>query len=188
MRRARPVTAAALLAVGVLSLLLWSWTRGNEALPYTTGAAPPAAAHVTRDAQYSLAIPGGVHALLARGAPAGAGSSALTLTCSWTGSDTAPEPLTLTPENTDTKATNTIARFAAPTTGDIRVSCANWGAVYIPDADNRPTDWAGFWIAVSCLTLPLGAAVWMSVAYEAYRRRPASAAELDETADSVDAA
>jgi hypothetical protein len=165
----RTVLAAVLLLVGIVALAGGNLLRSHESLPYSSDAPPPQAAQVTRDQTYSLAVPGGVKALVGRGADTQSGDSQVALLCTWTLGSSTPQPLALTAEDVDTKATNTIARFVAPVSGGIRVACSGWGPVYIPDADNRATDWSGVLVLLSCVTLTLGMALGLSAAYAASR-------------------
>lgn len=187
MGRTRAAVAAVLLLVGIVTLAGGDLLRSQQSLPYAPDAAPPQPAQVTRGQTYSLAVPGGVNALIARGAATRSSDSQVAVECTWTRGSSTPQPLTLTAENADTKATNTIAHFVAPVTGAIRVACSGWGPVYIPDSDNRATDWSGVLILLSCVILTLGVALGLSAAYVASRLRASVAAEDGRGDDERDA-
>ena len=163
----RIATSAALgvglLLAGVLSLGLWRVLSGGENLPFADGAAHPPAAHVTEGDTYSLAAPGGVRALIAHGVY-GEPQGTLNLECQWSLGRAPSQALNVSAELTDTKAETTVARFVAPVTGSIRVTCANWGAMFIPDADNAPADTAGWLLVASTVLLAAGAAFALSAA------------------------
>ncbi len=76
----------------------------------------------------------------------GPSGGALQLTCDWSVGGSQPETLSVNPENTDTKAQTTVARFDAPITGEIRVTCANWGPVFVSDADDVSADTSGWFL------------------------------------------
>ncbi len=151
----RVAVAAALLLIGLASWGLWRVLSGTEDLPFAQSASPPTSAHVTKDKTYSLAVPGGVRAMLAHGVPLANSNSGQTLAlhCSWSPGAGETRTLALSPENSETKAENTIAHFDAPITGDIHVDCDGWGAVFIPDADNRPSDSSGWALVLAIITL-----------------------------------
>lgn len=169
--RVRAIVAAIALAVGVIALLGSLVSARHENLPYSAAAAAPRPAHVTSGRTYSLALPGGVTALTEHGVQTQSNGTQVALECTWTADGSAPQPLTLTAEAVDTKATNTVAHFSAPITGVIQASCAGWGAVYVPDADDRPTDVSGFMVVIACVALTLGLALALSASYDARGRR-----------------
>jgi hypothetical protein len=160
----RATTAALLLLVGLAALGLWRVLSGSEALPYSDGSAPPASVQVTQDNTYSLAVPGGVRAMLAHGVPTAAsqsGSRLISLQCTLTGAGTGTQSLTVSAESTSTKAENTVGHFVAPVTGRVHVDCAGWGAMFVPDSDNRPTDWSGWALLVAVIALTIGG--WLAL-------------------------
>jgi hypothetical protein len=182
----RAIIAVVLLLLGLASLGVWKIASGNENLPYDAGATPPAAVHVTKDQQYSLAVPGGVRAMLARGVPtkSESGQTDISLECTWSDTSatgTSGAALTVSSESTSTKAENTVGHFTAPVTGDIQVACAGWGAMFVPDSDNRPTDWAGVAVLIAIVTLTVGAALGLTELRLATRRR--GPVEDEEDAD-----
>lgn len=154
---------AGLLLAGLLCLGLWRVLSGTENLSFTDGAAAPPPAHVTEGETYSLAVPGGVRAMIAHGVY-GAPAGQLSLSCDWSIGASLPQSLSVTPENTETKAETTVARFDAPVTGSLRVTCANWGAVFVPDADNVAADTSGWLLLLSVVTLTAGVAFALSAA------------------------
>ena len=122
---------------------------------------------MTKDVTYSLAVPGGVHAMLAQGVPSRltTGQEVLALQCTWssTGADgTSGLALDVTAESTTTKAEDTVGQFVAPISGRIHVDCAGWGAMFVPDSKDRPYDWAGLALLVAVIALTVGAALGLS--------------------------
>ncbi len=182
-RRSRSVLATALIVLGVLGLIGWKLASGNEALPYANSAAPPASVEVTRGHTYSIAVPGGVDAMLAGGIPA-ASDGTLALTCSYA-TGQASTPLNVSAESTGTKAENTVGHFVAPLTGPISVSCDGWGAVFVPDSDDRPTDWAGWALLLGVVALSVGAALALSVAYRRWAKLTGEPSDPPEEGDQV---
>jgi hypothetical protein len=189
----RVVVATALLLVGLASFGLWRVLSGNEDLPFAAGATAPTSVHVTRDNDYMLAVPGGVKAMLARGVPSADanGTQTLSLDCTWSLRSGDQESLTVSPESTSTKATNTVGRFTAPVTGNVRINCSRWGAMFVPDADNRSSDTSGWTLLVAIITLTVGAGLGLSelrLAWESGRAWRGSAAdgEDDEVERFVD--
>jgi hypothetical protein len=162
-RPSRVSLATGLIVLGLLGLVLWKVASASEALPYSNDAAPPASVEVTRGHTYSLAVPGGADAMVAAGIRA-SGSGSLALTCRYASAG-APRLLQVSPEATGTKAENTVARFVAPLSGRISVSCDGWGAVFVPDSDDRPTDWSGWALLVGVGALSVGAGLALSAAH-----------------------
>ena len=139
----------------------------SQSLPFDDGAAPPSSVAVTKDATYSLAVPGGVKAMIAHGVPTRltTGSEVLALQCTWssTGVDgTSGLALSVTAEATNTKAEDTVGRFYGPITGRIRVDCAGWGAMFVPDSNDRPFDWSGLALLVAVIALTVGVTAALS--------------------------
>jgi hypothetical protein len=176
-----------LLLAGIFSLGLWRVLSGSENLPFADGAANPPAAHVTEGDTYSLAVPGGVRALIAHGVY-GDPQGALTLECQWSVGHVPPQVLDVNAERTDTKAETTVGRFTAPVTGSIRVTCSNWGAVFVPDADGAASDTAGWLLVASTVLLTAGVACALSAARTASLQRSRWPGEDDEVEGFVDGA
>lgn len=180
----RGAAGAGLLLAGLLCLALWRVLSGTENLAFTHGAATPPLAQVTRGDTYSLAVPGGARAMIAHGVYGQPGGT-LSLSCDWSLGGSPPESLELTPENTDTKAETTVARFVAPVTGDIRVTCANWGPVFVPDADNVAADTSGWFLVAAVITLTAGVGFALSAARE-LSSRPRRTGEDEQVERFVD--
>lgn len=182
--------AAALLLVGLAGFSLWRLVSGSEDLPFADGASPPSAL-VTNDHSYSLAVRGGVRAMLAHGVPTAGGSSdrLISLQCTWRSQNTENQALSVSAERISTKAENTVGHFVAPIGGRIHVDCDGWGTMFIPDSDDRAVDIAGWALLVAVLTLTAGGAVALSLlrtTWEHSRRLP-KADEDDEIEGFVDA-
>lgn len=166
------VAAVALLA-GVVCLALWRLVGATERQPYAPDAQPRRSVMVTQGQAYSIAVPGGVPALLAAGVPMTTGQSQQSpdLECDWTSDGGAAESLKVTPESTSTKATNLVGSFAAPISGRITVDCQHWGTVFVPDADDAPGDRSGWLLLASTVLLFAGGAAAMSSGWAAVSRR-----------------
>ncbi|HZZ95729.1 MAG TPA: hypothetical protein VFE19_01850 [Jatrophihabitantaceae bacterium] len=188
----RVAISAALLLIGLASWGLWRVLSGTEDLPFAQSASPPTSAHVTKDKTYSLAVPGGVRAMVARGVPLANSNSGQTLAlhCSWSPGAGETRTLELSPESSDTKAENTIGHFDSPITGALHVDCDGWGAVFIPDADNRPADASGWALVLATITLTIGAGLGLSALRTTWERAQQSPTsdEYDEIEGSVDVA
>lgn len=176
------VAAVALLLIGLGSFGLWRVLSGNEDLPFAEGATPPTTVHVTRDHDYMLAVPGGVKAMLARGVPSADanGAQTISLDCTWSLRSGDEESLTVSPESTSTKATNTVGHFTAPVTGNVRINCSRWGAMFVPDADNRSSDTSGWALLIAIIALTVGAGLGLSELRLAWERGRSSATDGED--------
>lgn len=188
----RAAVAVVLLLIGLAAWGLWRVLSGSENLPYTDGAAGAPSAHVTRGNTYSLAVPGGIAAMQARGVPIrNTGSSdVISLDCTWTSGGSAVSAPEVQPESSDSKAENTVGRFQAPVTGMLRVTCSGWGAMYIPDSDNRTADLSGWALIIAVVALSIGAPLGLSALRNSVERQRALRAsdEQDEVQGYVDVA
>ena len=178
---ARPSAAAVvLIALGFVALALSRIAAGSEHHAYSSGTLPPRSFHLTAGTTYHLSVRGGVNEL-AKTANVSAPS------CSWTSGGAASQPLTVTPENADTKATNVVASFIAPFTGDLQIECIGWPATFVDDADDTGTDWAGWFLFVGSAALAAGVPLALSAARMRQRRSAAARArEDDEVEGGVD--
>ncbi len=156
------------LLVGLALLGAWRVIGGSQNLPFDNGATPPSSVAVTAGKTYSLAVPGGVPAMLARGVPTRVldEQTVINLQCTWSnaadGSGPAgidDQPLSVSPEAVGTKAETTVAHFVAPRTGQLRVYCSGWGAMFVPDSNDRAHDWAGLALLLATILLTIGAAL-----------------------------
>jgi hypothetical protein len=179
----RVAVAAALVLIGLASFGAWRVLSGSEDLPFADGATPPSSALVTKDKTYSLAVPGGVRAMLAGGVPVAAanGNQTISLQCTWaTGDTTDAQTLTVAAESTSTKAENTVGHFDAPITGRIHVNCDGWGAMFIPDSEDRSADWSGWALLIAIITLTVGGALALSELRLVWERAHASRTDRDD--------
>ncbi len=166
----RAVAAVVALLLGLAMLGVWRVVSGNQDLPFDKGATPPSSVQVTKGRSYTLAVPGGVPALIAHGMPTRStgDQQVVALECTWSPSSAqqagsgARSPLTVQPETVGTKAENDVGRFFAPITGRIGVDCAGWGPVFVPNSDDRPHDWAGTALLLATILLTVGAALALS--------------------------
>lgn len=174
------------LLLGLVCLGLWRVVSGAENLPYTEGATPAATVKVTEGKTYSLAVPGGTRALLARGVPSSSGNAVLP-DCVWSIGNSGAQSLTVTAEAVDTKAVNTFGHFEAPISGRLHISCARWGTVFVPDSDDRPSDAAFWYLTLSVLLLSVGLPLTLALLRAAFAARSAvSSDEDDELQEYVD--
>src|SRR4051812_24004783 len=120
---ARSVIATVLVLIALLCFGAWRVLSGTADLPYDDSASPPANSRVTADRTYSLAVPGGVRTLEARGVPTAVtnGNETLSLHCTYTSTDDQNQSLSVSSESTGTKAENVVAHFVAPVSGAIHV-------------------------------------------------------------------
>jgi hypothetical protein len=180
----RGVVGVVLVLVGLACFGLWRVLSGTGNQPWDKGASAPPSAQVTAGGTYSLAVPGGVPAMLARGVPVAqnGGNQTISLQCWWSPVAGERQSLDVSPESADTKAENTVGHFTAPRTGPLHVDCDGWGAMFIPDADNRPADVAGWVLLAAILTLTVGAGLGLSAARTAWQRRSSLPADDDDLA------
>lgn len=148
-RATRGALAAVALLVGVTCAgLAWVFAA-TESHAYAHGPAPRSV-HLTSGRQYLLSVPGGYRALAKR---ANVDTPQCTYTPESAGGDAAVLSLAVQPFGADTKATNAVASFVAPATGEVRIDCLGWGAVYVDDADDSGFDVSTLLIAVASIAL-----------------------------------
>ena len=181
-----PGMATGLLLLGLLSLALWRVLSGTEHQAFAKGATPAESYQVTAGKTYSLAVPGGVPALLNHGIQEVSGKSGtvLGLSCEWSVDGSANQILAISPESLDTKAETDVASFTSPVTGDLRVTCDGWGRMFVADADKGSADPSGYFLLLSIAALTLGGAMALSIGYSASLAREA-AADADDEDDSL---
>ena len=176
----RAVAAVVALLVGLAMLGLWRVVSGSQNLPFDKGAIAPSSVQVTKGHSYTLAVPGGVPAMIAHGMPTRStgDQQIVALECTWSaagstadssvgsagtsGLGTARSPLTVQAEAVGTKAEDDVGRFYAPITGRIQVDCAGWGPMFVPNSDDRAHDWAGTALLLATILLTVGGALALS--------------------------
>ncbi len=151
----KAVAAAVLLAVGLVLAALYRIVGVSEQHAYAPGAQPANSVRITAGRTYQLSVPGGATALHKRGIGSG------TLQCEWSSNGSASQVLAVTTESSD-KATNTVATFTGPFTGEIHVDCLGWGTMFVDDADDASFDLAGLFLLLSILALGVGAGLGLS--------------------------
>lgn len=142
--------AIALLILGLACAALFRVLAGTEHHSYSSGAVAPQTWHLTQGKVYQLAVPGGVRALERRGIDVTAPR------CTYAPTGAPVRSLSVTAEGSGTKATNVLATFVAPESGDIHVDCLGWGALFIDDADSATADLSGWMLVASVLALTGG--------------------------------
>lgn len=181
MRRERArTTRGALAAVALLvavscGSLAWIFAA-TESHAYAHGPAPQTV-HLTSGHQYLLSVPGGYRALVKR-ANVQAPQCTYTLESAAGGATTLP--LAVDPFGADTKATNAVGVFVAPTTGEARVECLGWGAVYVDDADDSGVDVSTLLVAVASVALLAAIGLGLSALRGLLAEARASAREDEE--------
>ena len=156
------VTGTVLVLVGFLSWALYAVQSGREAHAYTAGDAPPAYVQVTAGHTYRISIAGGVKRETQLGVQAS------TLQCTAAAPGQAPGALSVTPEQTGTKATDQIGSFDATFSGQVHIECDRVGPVYVDNATDAGFDWSGLWLVLASLALVIGLPLTLS----AVRRLP----------------
>jgi hypothetical protein len=148
-RATRAALAAVALLVGVTCAgLAWVFAT-TESHAYAHGPAPQSV-HVSSGHHYLLSVPGGYRALVNR---ANVQAPQCTYTPDSADGSAATLPLAVEPFGGDTKATNAVAAFVAPTTGEVHVECLGWGAVFVDDADDSGFDVYTLLVAVASVAL-----------------------------------
>jgi hypothetical protein len=153
----RAAAATALIVAGLLFAALYRIVGATEHHSFTAGAVAPSSAHVTIDHDYTLSLPGGVKGLQADHVDVN------TAHCEWSVGGAGSQALTVTVAGAGTKATNVVATFVAPYTGDIHVDCLGWGPMFIDDADDAQGDRAGWLLLLTTITLTVGVALGLAV-------------------------
>jgi hypothetical protein len=158
----RRLSAAAVGAIGVALVILglgaWALSRliaGNESHSYARGE-PPYSVQVTARQHYAIAVRGGVRTELQ------AGLEPTALTCSASSPRLGSISLAVQAEKADTKAINQIGTFVAPISAALHVDCAGLGTVFVDDAADASTDWAGVAVLLATVLLGLGAPLGLS--------------------------
>jgi hypothetical protein len=149
--------AAALVIAGLVLAGLYRIVAGTQSHAFSPGAQPPTGIHVTTGHTYEISVPGGVQALRDHGVDPGA------LQCSWSSRGSGSQLLQVAASGLETKATNVIATFTAPVTGELTIECAGWGPVFVDDADSTPADTAGWILLLAVIALATGGALGVSV-------------------------
>lgn len=175
-RSRRAAWGTGLLLIGLLSLGMWRVLSGSEHQAFAKGASPAQSYRVTTGNEYSLAVPGGVPALLKHGIPQVSGQNGLSLglSCEWSVNGSATQALSLTVEAIGTKAETTVAHFNSPVSANISVTCDGWGRMFIPDAESGSSDPAGYFLLLSIIALTAGAGLALSAGYTASLARAAA--------------
>jgi hypothetical protein len=140
--------------------------HGSERLSYG-GGEPPAYVHLTAGRTYQLAVRGGIDAMDDEGI------EQASIPCTVTFADGSPGGnLELTAEGADSRATNVFATFTSRVTGQVRIECADIGAVYVDDADDASRDLSFLYLALCSIALTAGVGLLMSVLRGSGRRAP----------------
>ena len=166
-----------LLVLAVACVGGYRVVSSNEHHAYAASGVPAVSSQVTTGQTYFLSVPGGVNAL------AKAGVDANHLQCQWSAPGSGAQLLAVVPLGTSTKATDAIATFLGPYTGPIAVTCVGWGAVFIDDAADASTDYAGMLLLLATIAFTIG--VPLALAGLHGRRRSAGAPGEDEEVERL---
>lgn len=148
--------AVALVVAGLVLLAAFALLKGTEDHAYASGS-PPTQVEVTAGRTYSLALPGGVTQVArALGDPSA-------LACTITPDGEAGRQLAVAPVAFDTRALHQIASFVAPVSGRVAIGCQSLPRVYVDDADDTGTDWAGVSLLLATICLTVGLPLLLSV-------------------------
>jgi len=168
------------LVLTLLGLGLWVLYRvqaGTEAHSFTPDSVAPRTVQLTAGHQYHLSIPGGVHVEPSLGVE----PSLLACTIAPTGG--AAAPLSLSAEDSGSKATNQIASFVAPYSGRVHIACTGLPQVFVDDADDVGGDLSGLWLVLATISLAIGLPMTLSALRGSGRRpRPASGPAWSDSA------
>jgi hypothetical protein len=180
----RGIIGALLLVIGLVCCIAYRVTSGSEHHAFSAGAQPPDSVHLTAGNSYQLSVRGGVKALESRGA------NLTAPVCEWSVGGSASQALTVSPESDQTKATNVVATFIAPYTGNLHIDCSGWGGVYVDDADDSAGDTAGWLLVLGVITLTIGVGLGLSGLRASMQRESArrSARYHDQVETFVDVA
>ena len=150
------IISGGLLLSSIAFLGLWQIADDSQNHAYNRGAVPPTMVALTAGKQYQISTAGGPEALAARH------TNTLKDACTWTEGGSAPQTLALTPVASDSRSTHVVATFIAPASGDLHIACPVWGAVWVDDADDAPTDLAGLFLLLGVITLTSGVILGLS--------------------------
>lgn len=153
---ARAAAATGLIIAAVLFGALYRIVSGTEHHAFAKGAVALNSAHLTIGKTYTLSTAGGVKDLMARGVDVNAAQ------CEWSVSGSASQALAVVPAGPGTKATNVVATFVAPYTGDIHVDCLGWGPMFLDNADTTSGDYAGWLLLLATIALTGGVVLGMA--------------------------
>jgi hypothetical protein len=170
-RRSPGAVLAFGVVIVVLAMVFFAAARlvaGSQRHAYDRRATPPPTYHLSAGRTYQLSSADSVKTLIGRGA-----LNKDTLSCSTVSTDGVQQPLTIDSTITDDRSLHLFATFRSAITGDVHVTCASIGDVFVDDADDAATDWSGALVLLSTLLGVLGVIVMMSGAY-AYQNPRAS--------------
>ena len=171
------MAGVALLVFAIVCSGGYRLASADEHHSFAASGVPPATSRVTAGATYLLAVPGGM-ATLAR-----AGLGAAHLQCQWSAPGSGAQFLAVTPLDPGTKATDAVATFLGPYSGPVSVNCLGWGAMFVDDADDAPTDYAGMLLLLATIGFTL--AVPFLLAGARNRRRSAWPPGEDEEVERL---
>ena len=170
----RAAIAVVLLLAGLALAAAFRVISGTEHQAFAVGAVPPSSTPVTEGKTYELSVPGGVPALKKKGV------DVTTAQCAWSVAGSGSQVLEVAASGADTKAINTVGTFVSPVNGSIHVDCAGWGPMYIDDADNTPSDVAGWCLVLGVIALAVGAGLGVSAMRMASEASARSRAARDD--------
>jgi hypothetical protein len=149
------VLGGVLMAMAALFAACYRIAESSGSHSFDPGAQPPAVVRLTEGDMYQLSVPGGPAGLTKAGADPNAPR------CTWSSAGVTSAVLAVQPLGADSKAIHAVATFVAPVTGRVRIDCANWGEVFVDDADGAGTDLAGIFVLAATCALTIGGALVM---------------------------
>jgi hypothetical protein len=162
----------------VLGLGAWGTSRifaGTQAAAYARDALAPDTVGLTAGHEYTIAYPGGVEALAEMGmTPAG-------LTCDWQPATGPARDLAVSTVPVRTDLTNVLGTFVAPAGGQIRITCARLGPMFVDDADDARADVAGWLLLLATAALTAGGVLCLRAYAARGERSPAGSARAGST-------
>jgi hypothetical protein len=153
----RATLSVVLVVAGLLFCVLFRVTSGSEQHSFAAGAVAPFDVSVTKGHSYSIGLAGGI------GREVALGVDPVQLTCSESSTNGGSTRLTIDAEQVGTKATNQIATFTAPVTGQVHVACQGLTSVFVDDSDDARTDFSGFFLLLGTIALAVGLPLMLSV-------------------------
>lgn len=174
------VLSGVALLVAVAFLGLWRIADGSQNHAYDSGPMPPTTVALTVGKTYQLSTVDGPDELAVRGVLNQSDA------CTWSTAGEAAQTLAVTPLTADSRSTHVVATFIGPAAGDVHIECPAWGAVWVDDSDDAPTDLAGLFLVVAVITLTAGVILALTALYRRSTAPAGRHARDDELATDVE--
>jgi hypothetical protein len=165
----KPPGPVSIVSLGVVLILIAivvyaasQFIAGRQRHAYDPGASPPSSYHLTAGKKYQLSSAGGVSELKKERVL----SSVTTPVCNQAAATGKEVGLKLDSTNDDDRDLHVFAAFTATQTGDFHISCLRISDVFVDDADNSPSDFAGALLLLATLLGLIGAIAAVSGGYQ----------------------